>query len=114
MSRVAPITGATSGIGAAIANAFHAAGYRVAATFAFTEARAAQFRPATGIPAYCWDIRDSDAGVAGIAQVEKDIAPVAILVNNAGITRDAMLHKITPLQGRDVIDTNLTGAFNMT
>lgn len=114
MSRVVLITGGTSGIGAAIAKAFHAAGYKVAVNYAFTEARAEQFRRETGLPAYCWDIRDYDACVAGIAKVESDIGPVEILVNNAGITRDAMFHKLTPQQWRDVIDTNLTGAFNMT
>lgn len=114
MSRVVLITGGTSGIGAAIAKAFHAAGYKVAVNYAFTEARAEQFRRETGLPAYCWDIRDYDACVAGIAKVESDVGPVEILVNNAGITRDAMFHKLTPQQWRDVIDTNLTGAFNMT
>lgn len=114
MSRVVLITGGTSGIGAAIAKAFHAAGYKVAVNYAFTEARAEQFRRETGLPAYCWDIRAYDACVAGIAKVESDIGPVEILVNNAGITRDAMFHKLTPQQWRDVIDTNLTGAFNMT
>lgn len=114
MSRVALITGGTSGIGAAIARAFHAEGYRVAVNYAFTEARAAQFRRETGIPAYCWDIRDYDACVAGIAQVESDLGPIEVLVNNAGITRDAMFHKMTPQQWREVLDTNLTGVFNMT
>ncbi|WP_320201102.1 acetoacetyl-CoA reductase [Agrobacterium sp. rho-13.3] len=114
MSRVALITGGTSGIGAAIAKAFHAAGYTVAVNYAFTEDRAEQFQNETGIPAYRWDIRDYDACVAGIAEVEKALGPIEILVNNAGITRDAMFHKMTPQQWRDVIDTNLTGAFNMT
>ena len=114
MSRVALITGGTSGIGAAIAKAFHAAGYKVAVNYAFTEDRAEQFQSETGIPAYRWDIRDYDACVAGIAEVEKALGPIEILVNNAGITRDAMFHKMTPQQWRDVIDTNLTGAFNMT
>lgn len=114
MSRVVLITGGTSGIGAAIAKAFHAAGYKVAVNYAFTEDRAEQFRRETGIPAYCWDIRDYDACVAGIAKVESDIGPIEILVNNAGITRDAMFHKMTPQQWRDVVDTNLSGAFNMT
>jgi acetoacetyl-CoA reductase len=114
MSRVALITGGTSGIGAAIAKAFHAEGYKVAVNYAFTEARAAQFRSETSIPAYCWDIRDYDACVAGIAQVEGDLGPIEVLVNNAGITRDAMFHKMTPQQWREVLDTNLTGVFNMT
>jgi len=114
MNRVALVTGGTSGIGAAIARAFQAAGYKVAVNYAFTEDRAEHFRRETGIPAYCWDIRDYDACVAGIAEIESDLGPVEILVNNAGITRDAMFHKITPQQWRDVIDTNLTGAFNMT
>ncbi|MBM7322575.1 acetoacetyl-CoA reductase [Agrobacterium pusense] len=114
MSRVALISGGTSGIGAAIARALQAAGYRVAVNYAFTTDRAETFQTETGIPAFQWDVRDYDACVNGIAEVEETLGPVEILVNNAGITRDAMFHKMTPQQWRDVIDTNLTGVFNMT
>lgn len=114
MSRVALVTGGTSGIGAAIAKAFHKAGYKVAVNYAFTEGRAETFRQATGIPAFQWDVRDYDACVAGVEEVERTLGPVEILVNNAGITRDATFHKMTPQQWRDVVDTNLTGVFNMT
>lgn len=114
MSRVALISGGTSGIGAAIARALQATGYRVAVNYAFTTDRAETFQTETGIPAFQWDVRDYDACVNGIAEVEETLGPVEILVNNAGITRDAMFHKMTPQQWRDVIDTNLTGVFNMT
>ncbi len=114
MSRVALISGGTSGIGAAIARALQAAGYRVAVNYAFTTDRAETFQTETGIPAFQWDVRDYDACINGIAKVEETLGPVEILVNNAGITRDAMFHKMTPQQWRDVIDTNLTGVFNMT
>ena len=114
MSRVALISGGTSGIGAAIARALQAAGYRVAVNYAFTTDRAETVQTETGIPAFQWDVRDYDACVNGIAKVEETLGPVEILVNNAGITRDAMFHKMTPQQWRDVIDTNLTGVFNMT
>ncbi|MBB2907803.1 acetoacetyl-CoA reductase [Rhizobium sp. RAS22] len=114
MSRVALISGGTSGIGAAIARALQAVGYRVAVNYAFTTDRAETFQTETGIPAFQWDVRDYDACVNGIAKVEVTLGPVEILVNNAGITRDAMFHKMTPQQWRDVIDTNLTGVFNMT
>ncbi|MEJ1176997.1 acetoacetyl-CoA reductase [Agrobacterium sp. CMT1] len=114
MSRVALISGGTSGIGAAIARALQATGYRVAVNYAFTTDRAETFQTETGIPAFQWDVRDYDACVNGIAKVEETLGPVEILVNNAGITRDTMFHKMTPQQWRDVIDTNLTGVFNMT
>ncbi|UXS40505.1 acetoacetyl-CoA reductase [Agrobacterium tumefaciens] len=114
MSRVALISGGTSGIGAAIARALQAAGYRVAVNYAFTTDRAEAFQKETSIPAFQWDVRDYDACVNGIAQVEETFGPVEVLVNNAGITRDAMFHKMSPQQWREVIDTNLTGVFNMT
>jgi acetoacetyl-CoA reductase len=113
MSRVALISGGTSGIGAAIARALQAAGYRVAVNYAFTTDRAEAFQKETGIPAFQWDVRDYDACVSGIAKVEETLGPVEVLVNNAGITRDAMFHKMTAEQWGQVINTNLTSLFNM-
>ncbi|MDQ0318057.1 acetoacetyl-CoA reductase [Pararhizobium capsulatum DSM 1112] len=114
MSRVALVTGGTRGIGAAISIALKGAGYRVAATYAGNEEKARAFSDDTGIATYKWDVSDYAACAGGIAKVEEDIGSVEILVNNAGITRDAMFHKMTPSQWKEVIDTNLTGLFNMT
>ncbi len=114
MARVALVTGGSRGIGAAISVALKAAGYSVAANYAGNDEAAAKFKAETGIPVYKWSVADYDSCAAGIARVEADIGPVDVLVNNAGITRDAMFHKMTPQQWREVVDTNLTGAFNMT
>ena len=114
MARVALVTGGTRGIGAAIAVALKEAGYNVAANYAGNEEAAQKFKSETGIPVYKWSVADYDACAEGIAQVEADLGPVEVLVNNAGITRDAPFHKITPQQWREVIDTNLNGVFNMT
>ncbi len=114
MGRVALVTGGSRGIGAAISVALKAAGYRVAANYAGNEAAAAAFTAETGIPTFRWSVADYDACVAGIAQVEAALGPVEVLVNNAGITRDAMFHRMTREQWREVIETNLTGLFNMT
>nr|WP_321511846.1 acetoacetyl-CoA reductase [uncultured Celeribacter sp.] len=114
MSKVALVTGGSRGIGAAISIALKEAGYTVAATYAGNDEAAATFTKETGIKTYKWSVADYDACVAGIAQVEADLGPVEILVNNAGITRDAPFHKMTPDQWRDVMDTNLSGVFNMT
>ena len=114
MAKVALVSGGTRGIGAAISVALQAAGYSVAATYAGNEAAAADFTAQTGIRAYKWSVADYDACMAGIAQVEADLGPVEVLVNNAGITRDGMFHKMTPQAWREVIDTNLSGLFNMT
>jgi len=108
------VTGGTRGIGAAISVALKAAGSSVAANYAGNDAAAAQFTADTGIPAFKWSVADYDACVAGIAQVEQALGPIEVLVNNAGITRDAMFHRMTPQQWREVIDTNLSGVFNMT
>ncbi len=114
MGRVALVTGGSRGIGAAISVALKNAGYTVAANYAGNDEAAKKFTDETGIKTYKWSVADYDACVAGIAQVEADLGPVEVLVNNAGITRDAMFHKMTPQQWREVIDTNLTGLFNMT
>jgi NAD(P)-dependent dehydrogenase (short-subunit alcohol dehydrogenase family) len=112
MTRTAIVTGGSRGIGAAISVALKNAGYKVAANYAGNDEAAAKFRDETGIPVYKWSVADYDACVAGIARVEADLGPVDVLVNNAGITRDAMFHRMTPQQWREVIDTNLSGVFN--
>ena len=114
MSRVALVTGGSRGIGAAISLALKEAGYSVAATYAGNNEAAAKFTAETGIKTYKWNVADYDECSAGIAKVEADLGPVDVLVNNAGITRDAPFHKMTPDQWHDVINTNLTGVFNMT
>ncbi|MCA0317555.1 MAG: beta-ketoacyl-ACP reductase [Proteobacteria bacterium] len=114
MSRVALVTGGSRGIGAAISKALKAAGYKVAANYAGNDEAAAAFKAETGIPVFKWSVADYEACAAGIAKVEAEVGPVDVLVNNAGITRDAMFHKMTPAQWKEVIDTNLSGVFNMT
>mgnify|MGYP001258098275 CR=1 FL=1 len=114
MSRVAIVTGGTRGIGAAIAKALRDAGYSVAANYAGNDEAARAFNEETGIPVYKWSVADYDACAAGIAQVEADLGPVSVLVNNAGITRDSMFHRMTREQWNEVIGTNLNGVFNMT
>lgn len=114
MSRTALVTGGTRGIGAAICIALKDAGYKVAANYAGNDEAAAVFQQQTGIAAYKWSVADYEACVEGIRQVEADLGPVEVLINNAGITRDAMFHKMTPQQWREVMDTNLNGVFNMT
>ena len=114
MGRDAVVTGGSRGIGAAISKALKAAGYKVAANYAGNDEAAAKFKAETGIPVYKWDVSNYEACVAGLKQVEADLGPVEVLVNNAGITRDAMFHKMTAQQWNEVINTNLTGLFNMT
>ena len=114
MGRVALVTGGSRGIGAAISKALKDAGYTVAANYAGNDEAAKKFTDETGIKTYKWSVADYDACAAGIKQVEADLGPVEVLVNNAGITRDAPFHKMTPQQWKEVIDTNLTGVFNMT
>ena len=98
MARVALVTGGSRGIGAAISQALKDAGYSVAATYAGNDEAAAKFTGETGIKTYKWNVADYDESKAGIAQVEADLGPVDVVVANAGITRDAPFHKMTPEQ----------------
>jgi len=113
MPRVALVTGGTRGIGAAIAKALKAAGYKVAANYGGNDEAAQKFKAETGIPVYKWDVGSFDACAAGLKQIEADLGPVEILVNNAGITRDGMFHRMTPENWGAVINTNLNSLFNM-
>ena len=112
MGRVALVTGGSRGIGAAISKELASAGYTVAASYAGNDAAAAAFSEETGIKTYKWDVANYDASSSGIEQVESDLGPIEVVVANAGITRDAPFHKMTPDQWNDVINTNLTGVFN--
>jgi len=112
MGRVALVTGGSRGIGEAISKKLKADGYEVAATYAGNDEKAAAFTEETGIKTYKWNVADYEASKAGIAQVEADLGPIEIVVANAGITRDAPFHKMTPEAWKEVIDTNLTGVFN--
>ncbi|MEM7696444.1 MAG: acetoacetyl-CoA reductase [Pseudomonadota bacterium] len=114
MARTALVTGGTRGIGAAIAKHLKADGCNVAATYGGNDEAAKAFSDETGIATFKWSVSDYAACQDGIAKVEEALGPVDILVNNAGITRDAPFHKMTPEQWHQVIDTNLTGVFNMT
>lgn len=113
MSRVAVVTGGTRGIGAGIAKALKQAGYKVAATYHGNDAAAAAFREETGISVFKWDVADFEACAAGLAEIVAELGPVEVLVNNAGITRDVMLHRMSPDQWHAVVETNLTSCFNM-
>ncbi len=114
MARVALVTGGTRGIGESISKALKDAGYTVAATYGGNDEAAAKFKEETGIAVYKWDVGDFEACETGVAQVEADLGPIDVLVNNAGITRDSMLHKMSPENWRSVITTNLDSLFNMT
>ncbi|MEM6761103.1 MAG: acetoacetyl-CoA reductase [Pseudomonadota bacterium] len=112
MSRTALVTGGSRGIGEAISKQLQSEGYAVAATYAGNDDAAAKFTDATGIKTYKWNVGDYDSSKAGIAQVEADLGPIDTVIANAGITRDAPFHRMTPQQWSEVIDTNLTGVFN--
>jgi acetoacetyl-CoA reductase len=113
MARVAVVTGGTRGIGEAISKALKAAGYKVAANYGGNDEAANKFKAETGIPVFKWDVSSYDSCAAGLKQVEADLGPVEVLVNNAGITRDSTLHRMTPEQWTAVINTNLNSLFNM-
>jgi acetoacetyl-CoA reductase len=113
MTRVAVVTGGTRGIGAAISKALKAANYKVAANYAGNDDKAKAFQKETGIAIYKWDVSNFDACKTGIAQITKDLGPIDIVVNNAGITRDGTLQKMSHESWQQVIDTNLGSCFNM-
>jgi acetoacetyl-CoA reductase len=113
MGRVAVVTGGTRGIGEAVCKALQKAGYKVAANYGGNDEAAQKFKAATGIPVYKWDVSSFDACAAGIKQIEADLGPVEILVNNAGVARDSMFHRMKPEQWIAVINTNLNSLFNM-
>src|SRR3974377_2448555 len=113
MSRVALVTGGTRGIGAAISRALKAAGYKVAANYGGNDEARQKFKTETGSPVSKWDVLSYEACADGIKKVETEIGPVEVLVNNAGITRDSMFHRMKPEQWSEVINTNLGSLFNM-
>jgi len=114
MARVALVTGGTRGIGASICKALKAAGYTVAANYAGNDEAAQKFKTESGIPVYKWDVSSFEACSEGIKKVEAELGPIDVLINNAGITRDAMFHRMTLEQWQQVINTNLGSLFNMT
>ena len=114
MGKVALVTGGTRGIGRAISIELKHRGYRVAANYGGNDEAAQKFEAETGIPVFKWDVGDFEACAAGVQKVESQLGPISVLVNNAGITRDTVLHKMTPQQWKDVIHTDLESVFNMT
>jgi acetoacetyl-CoA reductase len=113
MPRVALVTGGTRGIGASICKALKAAGYNVAANYGGNDEAAQKFKSETGVPVFKWDVSSFDACGSGVKQVQAEVGPVDVLVNNAGITRDAQLHRMKQEQWAEVINTNLGSLFNM-
>ena len=112
MSRVVIVTGGSRGIGAAISIALKNADYSVAATFAGNQGAADKFTDETGIKTYKWNVASYEESKGGLAKVEADLGPIEVVVANAGITRDAPFHRMTPEQWHEVVNTNLTGVFN--
>ena len=112
MERVALVTGGSRGIGAAISIALKNEGYKVAATYAGNDEAASKFSSETGINTYKWNVANYEESAEGLNQVQADLGPIDTVVANAGITRDAPFHKMTPEQWNQVVDTNLTGVFN--
>ncbi len=114
MARVAVVTGGTRGIGRAISEGLKAKGYEVAANFGGNEEAANAFQAETGIQVFKWDVGSFEACSQGLADVEAKLGPVDVVVNNAGITRDSMLHKMSQEQWDEVIRVDLNSLFNMT
>jgi acetoacetyl-CoA reductase len=113
MARVAIVTGGTRGIGEAISIALRDLGMKVAANYAGNEERAREFSERTGIASYKWDVADFGACQEGVRSIEAELGPVDVLVNNAGITRDATMKRMDHAKWQEVVDVNLGGCFNM-
>ena len=113
MARVAVVTGGSRGIGEAISVALQEHGFTVAANYAGNDAKAQEFTERTGIKAYKWDVGDFDACQAGCAQIATDLGPIDAVINNAGITRDGTLARMTFDDWNEVMRINLGGCFNM-
>jgi acetoacetyl-CoA reductase len=113
MARVAVVTGGTRGIGEAISVGLKDAGYKVAAVYAGNDEKAREFSERTGISVFKWDVSNFEACKEGLGKVAAELGPVEIVVNNAGITRDGVLHRMSFEQWNDVVATNLTSCFNM-
>jgi acetoacetyl-CoA reductase len=110
---VALVTGGTRGIGEAICLSLKKAGYTVAANYAGNDASAKAFSEVSHIPTFKFSVADYDACQQGVTAVEKELGPVDVLINNAGITRDTTMHRMTYEQWNEVIQTNLSSCFNM-
>lgn len=113
MARVAIVTGGTRGIGEAICLALHEQGHTVIANYGGNDDKARAFTERTGIPARRWDVGDHQACLDGCAAVAAEHGPIEIVVNNAGITRDGTLHRMTFDDWNEVMRINLGGCFNM-
>jgi acetoacetyl-CoA reductase len=114
MKKLVLVTGGTRGIGYAISVALHECGYEVAANYARNDDKAKELTAKYGIRTYKWDVADFDECVKSVKEIEQDFGrTISILVNNAGIVRDGMMHKVTYKHWQEVIDTNLTSCFNM-
>ena len=113
MARVAIVTGGTRGIGEAISTALRDQGFTVVANYAGNEERAKAFSQRSGITAYQWDVGDHQACLDGCARVADEVGPIDVVVNNAGITRDGTLHKMSYDDWHEVMRVNLGGCFNM-
>ncbi|WP_337998298.1 acetoacetyl-CoA reductase [Oleispirillum naphthae] len=112
--RVALVTGGTRGIGRAISEGLMNGGYRVVASHNANDEAAARFAEETGIPVYKFDVSDFAQCAEVLAQIAKDVGPIEVLVNNAGVTRDTTMHRMDREQWNAVIDTDLSGCFNVT
>ena len=114
MTRVAIVTGGTRGIGRAISTKLKEDGFQVAANYGGNDEAAQKFQDEEDIPVYKWDVGDYESCERGVQKVEADLGPIDTVVNNAGITRDGMFHKMSEDDWKSVIDVHLHGSFNVT